>query len=246
MPTIYLSPSTQQANLYVNGGTEEYWMNQLADRLVPYLRSNGIQYVRNDPDMTAGSSVRQSNAGKYDLHLALHSNAAPEGRYGELRGTDVYYDPRSSNGKRAADIIAENFKTIYPNPNRVRPVSTTTLGEVTDTKAPAVLVETAYHDNSEDATWIKNNLDEIARILALSLTEYFDIPFVKPQKSQEGTVSVSSGRLNIRSRPTVTSSVLTQANNGDSITVLGTLPNWYVVNYKGTVGYAYRDFIDIP
>ena len=35
MPIIYLSPSTQENNLYVNGGTEEEWMNRLADALVP-------------------------------------------------------------------------------------------------------------------------------------------------------------------------------------------------------------------
>ena len=37
MPNIYLSPSTQEKNLYVNGGTEEEWMNRLADALEPYL-----------------------------------------------------------------------------------------------------------------------------------------------------------------------------------------------------------------
>lgn len=32
MPVIYLSPSTQENNLYVSGGTEEEWMNRLAVR----------------------------------------------------------------------------------------------------------------------------------------------------------------------------------------------------------------------
>ena len=31
MPCIYLSPSTQEGNRYVTGGTEEYYMNLLAD-----------------------------------------------------------------------------------------------------------------------------------------------------------------------------------------------------------------------
>ena len=107
MPTIYLSPSTQQANLYVTGGSEEYHMNQLADRMEPYLRASGIGFTRNTPDMTAVSSIRQSNAGNYDLHLALHSNAAPEGRYGEVRGSEVYHYPGSVRGERAARDIAE-------------------------------------------------------------------------------------------------------------------------------------------
>ena len=42
MPCIYLSPSTQEGNRYVTGGTEEYYMNLAADELVPYLRPNTI------------------------------------------------------------------------------------------------------------------------------------------------------------------------------------------------------------
>ena len=80
MPIIYLSPSTQENNLYVSSGSEEYWMNRLADAMVPYLDASGIRYTRNTPDMTAASSIAASNRGNYDLHLALHSNAAPEGR----------------------------------------------------------------------------------------------------------------------------------------------------------------------
>lgn len=78
MPIIYLSPSTQENNMYVTGGSEEQWMNRLADAMVPYLDASGIQYTRNTPDMTAVSSIRASNAGTYDLHLALHSNAPPQ------------------------------------------------------------------------------------------------------------------------------------------------------------------------
>ena len=87
MPIIYLSPSTQEKNEYVNGGTEEQYMNLLADKMVPYLDASGIRYVRNTPEMTAASSIAASNRGNYDLHLALHSNAAPEGQYGQVRGS---------------------------------------------------------------------------------------------------------------------------------------------------------------
>lgn len=86
MPIIYLSPSTQENNYYVTGGTEEYYMNLLADAMVPYLISNGIQYVRNTPDMTAGSPSARQTGGNYDLYLALHSNAAAEGNYGGAPG----------------------------------------------------------------------------------------------------------------------------------------------------------------
>ena len=42
MPTLYLSPSTQENNYYVNGGTEEQYMNLLADKMVLFLDASGI------------------------------------------------------------------------------------------------------------------------------------------------------------------------------------------------------------
>ena len=136
MPTIYLSPSTQENNLYVSGGSEEYWMNRLADEMAPYLDSSGIQYTRNTPDMTAASSIAASNRGNYDLHLALHSNAAPEGQYGQVRGVLVFYYPGSTAGRRAAEIFTENLKKIYPIPALVRAEPTTTIGEVRRVRPP--------------------------------------------------------------------------------------------------------------
>ena len=49
MPIIYLSPSTQEGNYYVTGNTEEQYMNQLADAMIPYLDASGIRYTRNSP-----------------------------------------------------------------------------------------------------------------------------------------------------------------------------------------------------
>ena len=181
MPTVYLSPSTQEYNPYITGaGSEEYFMNLIADAMEPYLTANTIRFGRNTPEMTAASSIRQGNAGNYDFYLALHSNAAPPALSGQIRGTDVYYYDGSAKGKRAAEIIANNFKTIYPDPNKVKTAPTTTLAELKQTRAPAVLLEAAYHDNSADAQWIRDNIDNIARNLVLSLTEYFGIPFVPP------------------------------------------------------------------
>ncbi len=180
MPRIYLSPSTQEFNPYVIGGNEEYYMNLIADAMEPYLYASGISFKRNTPSMTAASSIADSNSGYYDLHLALHSNATASGN-GTARGSEVYYYPTSVNGKRAAEIFANNLKMIYPLPDKVKTVPTTALGEVRRTRAPAVLIEFAYHDNPEDARFIAENIDKIARNVVLSLTDYFGIPFVYPK-----------------------------------------------------------------
>ena len=245
MPILYLSPSTQENNYYVNGGTEEEWMNRLADAMEPYLTACGIRFTRNTPDMTAASSIRASNEGNYDLHLALHSNAAPEDKYGQVRGIIVFYYPGSVRGREAATLVADGLKTIYPLPNKVRTEGTTSIGEVRQVRAPSVFLELGYHDNPDDAAWVKNNLDAIARNIVLSLTEYFGLPFLEPVAPRPAVVDVSWGYLNIRDRPTAASSVLAMAYDGARLTVLNQWQGWYVVRFDGLVGWASSDFITL-
>ena len=244
MPIIYLSPSTQEGNMYVTGsGSEEYNMNRLADAMEPYLLSSGIQYRRNTPEMTAGSSIRQANSGQYDFYLALHSNGAAPENYGNVRGIIAFYYPTSSSGKRAAEIFVKNLQDIYPLPQKVTTRSTTSLGEVRDPKFPSVLLEIGYHDNVEDATWVEQNTQQIAQNLVLSLTEYFGLPFIWPITPYSATVSVGSGTLNLRSRPDRNASVIANLPNGASVRVYGEWNGWAVVHYGDLVGYAAKAYL---
>lgn len=245
MPSVFLSPSTQESNYYVNGGTEEQYMNLVCDQVIPYLNASGIIYTRNDRNLTAADAIRQANAGNYGLYVAMHSNAAPEGQYGTKRGCDVYYYQYGRNSRRAAELFAANLKTIYPLPQYVRTVPTTTLGEVVQTRAPAVLLEIGFHDNVSDANWIKANISNIAWAVADGIVRYFGLPLAQPQRPRDARVSITSGTLNIRSRPSVNSAVLASAPNGASLTVLGTLDSWYVVRYGSVTGYAVSRFVTL-
>lgn len=243
MPSVFLSPSTQEFNPYVIGGSEEQYMNLVADAMEPYLVSNGIHFSRNDPNASLSQAINLSNSAPYDLHLALHSNAAPPALAGTLRGTDVYYYANSPRSEEAADIIAANFKNIYPDPSRVKTVANTTLAELVRTNAPSVLIEIAYHDNPQDAEWIRDNIAPIARNLVQSLAQYFGIPFVEAQEPQQMAVTTAGGTLNIRSHPNTLATILGSAPNGAPITVLGQWNDWYVVNYNGLTGYAFAQYI---
>lgn len=180
MPRVYLSPSLQEYNPFVTGGSEEEIMNLITDAMEPYLTASGIEFVRNSPEMTLGEAIAQSNNSNVDFHLAIHSNASPESIAGQRRGPVVYYFSSSQPGREMAEIIADNFREIYPDPSKVQVMPTVTLRELRRTNAPSALVEVAYHDNYEDATWIKENIDAIARALSRSLAEYFGIPLVEP------------------------------------------------------------------
>ena len=246
MPKIYLSPSTQEYNPYVTGnGSEEYFMNLVADAMEPYLLANGIQFSRNTPDMTAASSIRQANRGDYDFYLALHSNASGPGSEGQNRGIIAFYYPTSRNGRRGAEIIARNLQEIYPLPERVVTRSTTSLGEVRQPRAPAVLVEIGYHDNYSDALWLESHVEDVARQLVKALTEYFGLPFIPHMDPKRGTVRLSYGTLNLRSTPSPAGTVIANLPNGAEVTVYGEWNGWYVVQYGDQVGYAAAAYIDV-
>ena len=112
-------------------------------------------------------------------------------------------------------------------------------------RAPSVFIELGYHDNADDAAWIKGNLDAIARNIVLSLTEYFDIPFLYPTTPRPAVVDVSWGYLNIRQRPSTSAPVIAKAYAGARLTILNQWQGWYLVRFDGTEGYASSEFITL-
>ncbi len=182
MPYIFLSPSTQEKNLYLSGGTEEDYMNQVADAMEPYLTASGIRFDRNDRNLPTSAAIEMENSKPYDFIISVHSNAAPDRLKGQLMGTDVYYFPTSTRGKAMASDIANRFIAVYPDPQKVDIRESDFLGELSKTKPPAVLVEVAYHDNAQDEKWIKENIETIAKTIVLGVTDYFEIPFRVPEE----------------------------------------------------------------
>ena len=247
MPNIYLSPSTQEYNPYITGsGSEEYWMNRIADAMEPYLRANTIRFTRNTPEMTAASSIAQAARGSYDFYLALHSNASGDGSSeGRQRGIIAFYYPTSTNGRRAADIFVTNLKEIYPLPQLVTARATTALGEVRQPKMPSVLLEIGYHDNTADARWIEENVQSIAENLSRSMTEYFALPFLYPTTPRTGTVITEESALNVRAYPSMSGQVVGSVPREAQLTVYGQYDSWYSMAYGNLAGYVRSEYVRV-
>ncbi len=243
MANVFLSPSTQEYNPYYDGnGNEEYYMNLVADGIEPYLNAAGISFGRNDPAGRVSNSIASSNQGNYGLHLALHTNAAGAGNAGNVRGIDIYYYRDSPRGKAAAEALAERLRGIYPG--TVRALPNTSFAELRSTRAPAILAEIGYHDNAEDAEWIRANIDAIAKATAQAVADFLNVPFVDIQPdANTGVVSTGGGKLNIRDAPDLQANIIGQAPNGSTLNLLGKEGDWYRVNRGGVTGYSYGQYI---
>jgi N-acetylmuramoyl-L-alanine amidase len=107
-----------------------------------------------------------------------------------------------------------------------------------------VFVELAYHDNVEDATWIAQHLDSAARAIANGLTDYFGVPFATPViPPRTGTVTLLSGRLNVRSYPGVNTPILASLGNGAQVTIVGEVGDWYAIERGDLRGYVNRKYV---
>ena len=229
MPSIYLSPSTQEYNTTVLGNSEEYYMNLIADAMEPYLAASGIRFGRNDPTMTALDSARQANEGGYDFYLALHSNAAPDPYAGTVRGAEIYYYPGSREGQRAATIFANNYKEIYPLPDRIKILPLGTFIELNKTNMPAILFELAYHDNLLDASWLSRNLNEV---------EFVDVRYFG-----QAVISTDGGAVNVREKPDINSPIVAALPDGTVVKVFERVNDWFLIEDGSTAGFVNAEFI---
>jgi len=81
--------------------------------------------------------------------------------------------------------------------------------------------------------------------LALVLFPFLFPPAQAAEAVSAGIVRTSSTRLNVRSSPSRSASVLTGLNRGTYVTVLGGEGEWFRVEYAaGRYGWCHRDFVE--
>ncbi|MBQ9371197.1 MAG: N-acetylmuramoyl-L-alanine amidase [Thermoguttaceae bacterium] len=174
--SMWLSPSNQINNIgYGDYHSEKERMNEVADVVEPILKAQGIKVYRNDPKKTIREYTDEANELGVDLYFAIHSNASGAG--GKARGTEAWCHRKGGEGERFAKRILDNLMTIYKGPNRGVKEGYNRFGdrpmhEPAAPKCASVLVEIAFHDNEEDATWIMDNIEPIGKALARAVLEH--------------------------------------------------------------------------
>lgn len=167
--SIYLNPSVQTKNMYINNlGSEAENMRDIAELMYKELKL--VSYIDIEANiakngLSLSQSVNQSNSIKRHIHFALHSNA------GGGQGTEIY--TKGSN-KTFATTMYESFLELG-NFKRRGVKDGTHLYEIKNVKADHVaLIEFAFHDNLKEAKFIIENKALIANQMAKSILKYID------------------------------------------------------------------------
>ena len=111
MPGIFIHPSYDDQSMTAIGMSAKYYARLLADEMAPLLDSAGIPCVVAPADGTDSSAVWLSNAGSYNLHLAL-SFGATHNEPNTALGAEILYFPSSKKGFIAAERLSYSSSEI--------------------------------------------------------------------------------------------------------------------------------------
>jgi N-acetylmuramoyl-L-alanine amidase len=120
--------------------------------------------------------VRIANVEKCDVFASIHLNADPDpdGPLDrEATGFEVWYHPKSLEGKALAEELCQRLSTCLPKTRGIR--ASDKLYVLKHTKMPAVLVEVGFVDSRHDATLLSEPAVQrlVAQELVLGLLQWW-------------------------------------------------------------------------
>lgn len=169
---VYLSPSSQPANIYASGNTnEQEQCRRIAEFCRAALDRCGFDCIIGDAEIDFTGRVIDSNNYGADYHIPIHTNAG--GGHGVV--CFVYKDTALA-------------KPVYDAINAIAPYKSTygvradkTLYEVKNTTAKCIYVEAAFHDNVAEAEWIIDHARDIGEAICKGLCQTAGVKYVQPK-----------------------------------------------------------------
>lgn len=140
---------------------------QLMHSVAGYLRNVGYE-VLEVQENELHEITDASNAWGADIFVSIHCNAATNR---SAKGTETYCYGGGKGELLAYCIQRQIVKSLRTVDRGVK--FSKELYVLRHTDCPAVLAETAFISNPEDEALLRDNLDDFARAIARSITDYY-------------------------------------------------------------------------
>lgn len=170
---IYISPSSQPANTYAVGNTnEQEQCRKIALAMEKELDRCGFNAKTGISD-SMYTRVPESNAFGADLHLPIHTNAFD----GKVAGLRIMVYKKGGEAEKIAKAIMATLAPITPGESDGISVYPG-LYEVKNSNAICVYIEVGFHDNPEEAQWIIDHTQDIAVAIAKGLCRHYGVKYI--------------------------------------------------------------------
>ncbi|MDD6381886.1 MAG: N-acetylmuramoyl-L-alanine amidase [Selenomonadaceae bacterium] len=153
------------------GLTEAGIVREIADKVEEYLTNAGVEVVGNFQCDSLDAITSVANSSGADLFVSIHCNSASVA----ARGTEVCVYPDSEVGHALGNCIQRQIVDSLGTVDRglkERVPGINGLYVLNNTAMPAVLVETAFISNYDDAVKLRDRTDEFAAAIARGITDY--------------------------------------------------------------------------
>ena len=172
---VFLSPSTQEDNLYAcdKNITEEKAMWMIARRVKAMLEEDGVQVYICGEDDDVPAKVKQGNKLRCGAYVAIHSNSSGESGNGE--GTECFYNTDIVGSLALAENIYNRVASVTPTEDRgVKDQYQRDLYEIFNNVSPCCLLEVEFHDNVTTSRWILNHIEDLAQAITEGTEAYLE------------------------------------------------------------------------
>lgn len=173
---IYLSPSSQPANAYSAGNTnEQVQCNRIAEYCKLALERCGFEVKKGPEGQGYVENVAESNAWGADIHVPIHTNA------GGGRGPIVFVYSNTKAHMALATPVFNALNSVVPVPSQYG-VHTQGFYEIIQSACKCIYIECAFHDNEDEARWIIDNAAVLGEAIAKGLCEGTGVKYVEANK----------------------------------------------------------------
>lgn len=226
MPTAY----TETQNV---SGNYEYYLKLIINEINECLNLSGISYSEENQ-----VPQRNSDSVKIIFTENSESNIIPA----DTRGIYIFFTPGNPESKRLATILSKNLGNIYYDSVDVKMISENINENNENSEIPTVTIGLGFENNDEDIKWIRENTENIAKSVVMSLSEYFGLPFVSCKKTNIG---MTNNDITLRQRPSETSQITDSLPANTKVKIVSQWEDWYLIGENGNLGYVQTKYITV-
>ena len=166
---VFINPST--LNIAANGLQAREVTLSIGQKVAAQLQAVGITTELQQLDSVEAIYTASNNSGA-DLFVAIHCNSADP----KASGTETFYCQGSTNGEKLAKAIQSRIVASLGTVDRGIKDDTLSasgsLGVLRKTACPAVLVETAFISNTNDAQILRDRQEDFAKAISAGIGDY--------------------------------------------------------------------------
>lgn len=207
----------------------EYYIKLIISQIKECINLSGISYSEN-PNLS--NVPLQTAQIIFDSNNELNSIPADNG------GVYIFFIAGNPESKRLATIISKNLGNIYYDSKNVKIISQNEI----NSDFPTVTIGLGFENNLKDIEWVRENTEEIAKNIVMSLSEYFGLPFVACQKSNIG---VTTADVTLYGRPSEMSEIIRSIPANTKVKIVSQWENWYLIGENQHLGYVQNRYVTL-